>query len=451
MKSRLIHYWQTLSGSLWFVPAVMTLLSLGLAIGIVRLDRAIGGNAGWAYGGGPEGAREVLSAIASSMITVAGVAFSVTIVALTLASQQFGPRLLRNFMRDRGNQVVLGTFIATFTYSLVVLRTIRSGGAEFVPHLSVTFAIVMALASLGVLIYFIHHAAVSIQAPEVIAMVAADLMTGIDRLFPESLGKAASPDEHDLRPEMVRDFDRQAEAILCTASGYLQSIDNDRLMVLATENQLVFLLPYRPGDFIVEGNVLIKVKPRVDEEVADKIHGCFIFGDERTHVQDVQFTIHQLVEVAVRALSPGINDPITAINCIERLAAALCRLAQRSMPSAYRFDDQGQLRILVAKPVRFKELVDSCFDMIRQYGRSSAAVTLRLLDAIILIAERVRTEADRAALSAQAIMIDRGSADGLLEERDRQAVKERFGRAVSALQERSHQESTTNPNSTLFV
>jgi uncharacterized membrane protein len=295
----------------------------------------------------------------------------------------------------------------------------------------------MALASLGVLIYFIHHAAVSIQAPEVIAMVAADLMTGIDRLFPEALGKAASPDDHDLTPEVVREFGRQAQAIFCTATGYLQSIDNDRLVALAAANQLVVLLPCRPGDFMVEGNVLIEVKPRVDEEVADKVRSCFIFGDDRTHLQDVQFTIHQLVEVAVRALSPGINDPITAINCIERLAAALCRLAQRSMPSAYRFDDQGQLRILVGKPVRFKELVDSSFDMIRQYGRSSTAVTLRLLDAVILIGERVRREEDRAALSAQAIMIDRGSRDGVLEERDRQEVKERFGRAMLALQGRS--------------
>jgi uncharacterized membrane protein len=451
MKSRLIHYWQTLSGSLWFVPAVMTLLSLGLAIGIVRLDRAISDNAGWAYGGGPEGAREVLSAIASSMITVAGVAFSVTIVALTLASQQFGPRLLRNFMRDRGNQVVLGTFIATFTYSLVVLRTIRSGGTEFVPHLSVSFGIVMALASLGVLIYFIHHAAVSIQAPEVIAMVASDLQEGIDRLFPDTLGRPAAQGEHDLRPEVIQDFERGNETISCTVTGYLQSVDNDRLMALAADNNVVFLLLCRPGDFMIDGDALTQFKPRADEEVADKVRSCFIFGDDRTHVQDIQFTIHQLVEVAVRALSPGINDPITAINCIDRLAAALCRLAQRSMPSAYRFDAQDELRVLVARPIRFKELVDSSFDMIRQYGRSSTAVTLRLLDAIILIAERVRREEDRAALSAQAIMIDRGSRDGLLEERDRQEVKERFGRAVLALQERSHQESTTDPNPTLFV
>ena len=334
MKSRLANLWETLSASLWFVPALMTLVAVGLALGGIALDDIIRHGSGWAYGGGPEGAREVLSAIASSMITVAGVAFSVTIVALTLASQQFGPRLLRNFMRDRGNQVVLGTFIATFTYSLMVLRTIRSNGSEFVPQVSVTLAMVLALTSLAVLIYFIHHAAVTIQAPEVIAMVAEDLTQGIDRLFPEALGRPPTEGEHDLKPEFTGEFERVAEAIPCRETGYLQSIENDRLMALASENDLIFLLPCRPGDFIIEGNDLMQVKPsgRIDPELADQLCKCFILGDERTHIQDIEFSIHQLVEIAVRALSPGINDPITAMNCIDRLAAALCRLAQRSMP-----------------------------------------------------------------------------------------------------------------------
>jgi uncharacterized membrane protein len=412
----------------------MTILAFALATASIALDEVIVEKTDWTYGGGPEGAREVLSAIASSMITVAGVAFSVTIVALTLASQQFGPRLLRNFMRDRGNQVVLGTFIATFTYSLIVLRTIRSDEAQFVPHISVTVGIALALASLGVLIYFIHHAAVSIQAREVIAMVAADLTEGINRLFPDTLGHPESVSEQDLRPEDARRFEREA-MIPCAQTGYLQSIDTDRLMAVAAENDLIFLLPCRPGDFMIEGSKLMQVKPRPDERIFGKIHTCFIVGDERTHLQDIQFTIHQLVEIAVRALSPGINDPITAINCIDRLAAALCRLAQRSMPSAYRYDDHGQLRIVVARPVRFSEMADSAFDLIRQYARSSVAVTLRLLEAITLVAQCVQREEDRAALFNQALMIERGSHDGIPEERDRQKVQERFRQAVLVLQE----------------
>ena len=444
MKSRLANLWETLSASLWFVPALMTLVAVGLALGGIALDDTIRHGSEWAYGGGPEGAREVLSAIASSMITVAGVAFSVTIVALTLASQQFGPRLLRNFMRDRGNQVVLGTFIATFTYSLMVLRTIRSNGSEFVPQVSVTLAMVLALTSLAVLIYFIHHAAVTIQAPEVIAMVAEDLTQGIDRLFPEALGRPPTEGEHDLKPEFTGEFERVAEAIPCRETGYLQSIENDRLMGLASENDLIFLLPCRPGDFIIEGNDLMQVKPsgRIDPELADQLCKCFILGDERTHIQDIEFSVHQLVEIAVRALSPGINDPITAMNCIDRLAAALCRLAQRSMPSPYRYDDDDRLRVIVARPVRFNEVVAGAFDMIRQYGRSSAPVTLRLLDAIGLIAKRVQREGDRTALFNQAVMIERGSHEELSEERDRKEVQERFRTTILALQERAWRELT---------
>ena len=447
MKSRLANFWEKLSSSLWFVPTVMTVFAFALAIGSVEIDTIFKEERGWTFGGGPAGAREVLSAIAASMITVAGVAFSITIVALTLASQQFGPRLLRNFMRDRGNQVVLGAFIATFTYSLIVLRTIRSADGDFVPHLSVTMAIAFALASLGVLIYFIHHAAVTIQAPEVISRVATELNEGVDRLFPEALGRPPKEDEDEINPQLIKQFEREAKPALCRTTGYLQSIDNDRLMALASENDLVFLLPCRPGDFLIEGSDLIQIKSsaqieehRIDEQMTVKINKCFIFGDQRTQIQDIEFTVGQLVEVAVRALSPAFNDPITAMSCIDRLTAALCRLAERSMPSACRYDDHDQLRIIVARPARFGEIVDGAFDSIRQYGRSSAPVTERLLEAIALIAKRVKREKDRTALLNQAVMIERGSHEGLPEECDRQEVQERFRKAVLALQERSWRE-----------
>lgn len=432
MKLRLL--WEALSSSLWFVPSALTVLAIGLAFGTVAADRVLTADAGWTYGGGPEGAREVLGAIAASMITVAGVVFSITIVALTLASQQFGPRLLRNFMRDTGNQVVLGTFIATFTYCLIVLRTIRSGATEFVPDVSVSVAILLALVSLGVLIYFIHHAAVSIQAPEVIAMVARDLDDGIRRLFPEELGYAPEAHPDGFMEERAKAFDRQADAVAARQTGYLQSIDGDQLMKLAVENDLVVRLEYRPGDFVISGNALIKVSPaeRCDRDLSDRIRGTFVMGTQRTHLQDIEFSIHQLVEIAVRALSPGINDPFTAISCIDRLAAALCLLAQRSIPSPYRHDENDILRV-VARVVTFAGVVDSAFNQIRQYGRSSAAVTIRLLEAITRIAECTRRPSDRKALLSQARMIDRGSQEALLEERDRHDVQTRFVKACAAL------------------
>ena len=437
MTTTLRNVWESLTSSLWFVPSIMTFLALCLAFASIALDDALNGTIGWAYGGGPEGARDLLAAIAASMITVAGVSFSVMIVALTLASQQFGPRLLRNFMRDTGNQIVLGTFIATFTYCLIVLRTIRSAESEFVPHVSVTLAIVFALASLGVLIYFIHHAAVSIQAPELIAMVANDVETGIERLFPEKLGRSAEENDEKLSERSLGDFETHGRVIPAATTGYVQSIANDSLMAVAKQNDLTLLLKCRPGDFIIEGEELAKARPEdcVDEEVTRKIQRAFVYGNQRTHLQDLEFSLQQLVEVAVRALSPGVNDPFTAINCIDRIAAALSLLAQRSFPSPFRHDEGGSLRV-IAKPVKFAEVLNATFDPIRQYGRSSPLVTLRLLEAISRITKRATREGDLAALFNQALVIERGSHEGLPEERDREAVKERFGHTVLTLQER---------------
>jgi uncharacterized membrane protein len=225
------------------------------------------------------------------------------------------------------------------------------------------------------------------------------------------------------------------DTIASTKSGYLQSIDSDQLMKIATENDLMLRLEHRPGDFVIENNELVKVGPpgRANDELSGKIRDAFIFGTQRTHLQDVEFSVHQLVEVAVRALSPGVNDPFTAVACIDRLAAALCLLAQRSFPSPYRFDDDHQLRV-IARPVTFSGVVDAAFNQIRQYGRSSAAATVRLLEAIALIGKCAQRQEDRDALLTQAVMIERGSHEGLPEERDRQDVQERFRKAVTALQ-----------------
>jgi uncharacterized membrane protein len=418
----------------------MTFLALCLAFAAIAVDTALDGSAGWAYGGGPEGARELLSAIASSMITVAGVSFSVMIVALTLASQQFGPRLLRNFMRDTGNQIVLGTFIATFTYCLLVLRTVRSDESDFVPHVSVTLAIVFALASLGVLIYFIHHAAISIQAPELIAMVAKDLNEGIERLYPEQLGQSSASAVEEVSQDTLESFEAHGRAISAPTPGYLQSLDDDKLMTIAQKKDLVVLLKCRPGNFVIEGDEIARARPqdRVDKDTADALRGAFLFGSQRTHLQDLEFSLHQLVEIAVRALSPGVNDPFTAINCIDHIAAALSVLARRSFPSPYRRDADGSLRV-VAPRTSFAGILNLAFDPIRQYGRTSVPVNLRLLDAIVKIATRVKREGDRTALLNQALMIARGSAS-LPEERDREAVTARFEAALLALQDRAWKE-----------
>ena len=433
MRTTLRNLWEKLTSSLWFVPALMTVAAVCAALASIRLDRSPLAT-GWAYGGGPEGAREVLSAIAASMITVAGVSFSVMIVALTLASQQFGPRLLRNFMRDTGNQIVLGTFIATFTFCLLVLRTIHSGDEEFVPHVSVTIAIILALASLGVLIYFIHHAAVSIQAPELIATVSSDLTEGIERLFPEQLGASSEADDAGMGFQATSDLFTLARPIAANGNGYLQSVADDSLMTLAREHDLMIALKCRPGDFIIAGDELARVYPaeRADEDTAQAVRSAFLCGTQRTHLQDLEFTLQQLVEVAVRALSPGINDPFTAMNCIDRITEGLCALACRSFPSSMRRDEDGRVRVIAAAP-EFGALLDAAFGPIRQYGRSSSLVTTRLLEAIGRIACRALRADDRRALLEQARIIERGSRTGLAEEADRALVAERFQAVLLAL------------------
>lgn len=441
METKFSKLLDSLHSSFWFIPALMVVLALGLSlltIGIdQKLDADIIGNLGWAYALGPNGSRAILSAIAGSMVTVATTAFSITIVALQLASSQFGPRLLRNFMQDTGNQIVLGTFISTFVYSLMVLRTINGVAEnEFVPHISVTCGIGLAIASIGVLIYFIHHSATSIQVDHVISKVGCELDEVIDRLFPKQIGRGASKHRAEpLTSDIPANFERETSPIQATSSSYVQAIDTDQLMQIATQSNILLQLQRRPGDFVIKGSPLALIYPADSggKKLVKQINDAFVLGSQRTDQQDVEFSINQLVEIAARALSPGINDPFTAIRCIDQLSAALCHLAQKEIPSAYRYDDQDKLRV-IAEPLTFVDVTDAAFNQIRQYGQTSVAVTMRLLEAIAVIAPFTHTKADRAALLRHANMIERGSQEGIAEELDRKDVKERYLAAVKAIE-----------------
>ena len=438
MKSLLYLYWDRIRSSFWFLPSLMAVAAIGLSFATVAVDEALTDKwlkaLGWAYSGGAEGASAVLGTIAGSMITIAGVVFSLTLVALSLASSQFGPRLMRNFMRDTSNQVVLGTFVSTFLYCLLVLRTVRRPDeTAFVPHLSVTLGVFFAIASLGVLIYFIHHVSVSIQADEIVARVGTELVQEIDRLFPEQIGQGGPKPANISLPEA---FEQQARAVGAASDGYLQIVDSEALMKLATDADAVIRVERRPGNYIVAGSPLVSVWPadRFSEKLANQVNTAFALGSKRTPAQDVEFTVNQLVEVATRALSPGVNDPFTAITCVDRLGSALCHLAQREIPSPYRVDEKGQLRV-VAPLITFRGIADAAFNQIRQYSRSSAAVAICLLDTIAAIAASVRRPEDRAALLRHATMIARGAREGLPEEEDRREVEDRYRATCLALSE----------------
>jgi uncharacterized membrane protein len=440
MKTKLLNFWHSFSSSYWFVPAFMATISIALSLGTTAFDtvipRDVTEKIGWLYSGGPEGARSILSTVAGSVITTAGVVFSITIVVLSLTSSQFGPRLLGNFLRDTGTQVVLGTFIATFIYCLLTLRVVRSGDSgSFVPHLSITIAFVLALASTAVLIYFIHHITTSIQADSIITAVYRDLDAAINRHLPEQQEhEAGEPGRNDVRASLPEEFDRDGWPVASDNSGYLQAIDYDGLMRTAVENDFILSLHSRPGKFIAAGEHLITVWPREhwDENLTAQVNSSFIQGRQRTDEQDLEYSIHQLVEVALRALSPGINDPFTAMTCINWLSAALGRIAQRKFPSAYSYDEKGNLR-LVSVTVSFAEIVDAAFGQIRNAAVNHVQVILCLLDAIVAIAPHIRVAERRKVLEHHAELVMQSGREMAHVKDDRRAIEERYERTLQVL------------------
>ncbi len=416
--------WETIRYSYWLIPTLMALGALGLALGLLELDRVeadgLVSRLSWVYAGGSDGAREVLSVIAGSMITVAGVVFSITMVALTLASSQFGPRVLRNFMQDRGNQFVLGTFIATLVYSLIVLRTIEGGDESYVPQLSVTTSVVMALGSLGVLIYFIHHVALSIQASKIVATIGRELFASIDRVFPERKDER-DPSTPATSTEPPKE---EAHVIMSKSTGYLQTIDRDSLVSDAREAEVVLQVVCRPGDFISPYKPLLLCRPatRCGTELSDRLLDAFTTGKERSHTQDVLFAVDQLVEVAVRALSPGINDPFTALRCLDWLGAGLSRCLTRDTAPSSQNDEEETLR-LIWSPVTFEDMTQAALQQIQDYGSRSASVTLHVLEVIRDLGRHARSEADRAVLRRHARQILRNSESAVFQNQDRERVE----------------------------
>ncbi|QEG38687.1 DUF2254 domain-containing protein [Roseimaritima ulvae] len=408
MKVLLVTTWTHLRESYWFVPSLMAIGAIVLSFLTTALDNAVGSEwleeITWLYANKPAGARAVLSTVAGSMITVAGVTFSMTILSISSTTSQVGPRLLRNFMRDRGNQFTLGVFISTFLYCLMVLRTVRNadsppvGGAEnvelaaaFVPHIAIVVGLLLAIASVGVLIYFIHHIPESIHVSNIVAGVGHDLNVQIAQQFPTKIGiPHQDPQQREPRADLPDSFYRTATKVGASCPGYIEFVDSDGLLQLAKQHDLVLKLQQRPGDFVSENNVLLLAAPRdrVDDQMRTQIQGMFYCGAQRTAHQNLRFVLNQLVEVAMRALSPGVNDPFTALNCMDWLQTGLENLASREMPDAHRLDDQQQLRI-VAEPDTFDSFACMVFDQLRPYvaaDRNASLHMMRMLQAIMLAA-----------------------------------------------------------------
>lgn len=438
MKTRIGTHLEKLRGIYWVIPALMVTTSILFSFITIHIDQNASPRLlhylGWLGVEDPDGARTFLSVVAGSMIGTTGVTFSITIASLVQASAQLGPRLLNNFLRDRGNQFVLGTFTATYTYCLFILKSINNMPDQaFVPNLSLTVSIVLTILSLTALVYFFHHISTSLQADHVITQVGEQLTKAIENLFPEkmkySITQNKTPEDSHL-PQMKED----SYEVKSSKSGYLQAIETSTLIEIAEKEDLTMQAEIRPGDFIAEENTLITIWPRKErsKELEEKIEEAFILGDQRLRLQDVQYHLDQLVEIAVRALSPGINDPFTAMNCIDQIAASLSQLMERSIPTGYNYDSQGNLR-LVTKPFTFTDIIETSFNQIRRNGASSVSVTLKLLDAISMIAPHTRTWEQTETLKQQADLLNIGSSKIIRVEYDKEKIQEKYRDTLKTL------------------
>jgi uncharacterized membrane protein len=435
MNSRLRHLWAALISGYWFLPSIMVLAAVGLALGAQAMEhhlRLRGDEMPWGYFGKPDDARLLLTAVASSLITVASVVFSITIATLNQTANQFGPLLLRRFMQDLRNQFALGTFAGTFVYCLVVLQgTFGNDGG--VPNVAVGLAVLLAILCVLVLIYFIHHVARSLQAPQVVARAGTELSEAMHRLFPEQTGQGGPPpDPVEMPPRQLNG--PSGTPVVSHRSGYVQMVDQSALLGIATKNDLFLRVDHRPGHFVTAGSPLLMVwcdRGCPPQALAD-LRKSFFLGSQRTEEQDVEYCLGEMTIIAVRALSPGINDPETAIMCIDWLGAALCQVLVRGLPSAYRYDAAGTLRVVAPAP-DFAGLVDVAFNQIRQYGRGSVPVAIRLLEALATAAVRARTDPEREALLRHVEMIYTESQQAVPSQPDLDDIARRYRAARQIL------------------
>jgi len=403
--------------SLWFVPAIFAVAATVLAFALVAVDRSLAASDGgfFRFGGTAEGARSVLSTIAQSMLTFTGLVFSITMLVLQLASSQLSPRVMRTFLRDRKNQAVLGLFVATFVYTLLVLREVRGpeAGEPFVPGVSIWVAFVFLLASVAAFIYYIDHMAHAIRASTVIERIGDETREAIERLYPEGVAE-----EPAVRPRLP---DAHADDALVEAPhhGSLVDVDEAALRAIAEEAGVVVELLPVVGDFLPAGAPLVRLRGRPQPEAGelaslrDRIGGAVTLGTERTLHQDAAFGFRQLVDVGTRALSPGTNDPTTAIQALDQLHDLLRRLATRDFPSEVRVDEAGR-PILVMPRLEWADYVHLALDEIRRSGEGQLQVARRLaaiLEDLLTVCPPERTPVLRDQLARLGRSVERGFTD----------------------------------------
>jgi len=440
MRARLANLWDSFRSSFWFVPSIMSLFAIALAMGTCQLDEMIASSnreLSW-FSTTAEAARSTLSSVAGATIALAGVVFSITVLTLSIASSQFGSRLVRNVMSDSIADLVIGQYVGTSLYCMLVLQTVREGknGTDvFTPQLGTAVGLILGLICMGMLILFIHHVATAIQAPTIVTAVARDLDLAVDRLFPERIGERPDEEEAKLSIEDLRaELSDNNITVASQAEGYIEGIDGESLVSLACEVEGVVELLCKPGDFVTREKLLARIwLPRDTEKTEDmttsytnSVNRVIIVGPRRTPRQDVGYAARELVEIALRALSPGINDPFTAMSCVDRLGGALGRLVERSVPVRIRRDDDSVARVLITEADDFPEVLIQSFGQIREYGASSTAVSLTILKALTEITNHASRPDDIHAIRGEAEALQTAYVDQHIVKQDLETFRSKY-------------------------
>ncbi len=432
---KILFFWKELGATFWFLPVLIISFSVLLAFSLVYLDNSITiPKEGWVrffLVESADSARSILTTISSAMMGVAGTVFSITLVVLTLASSQFGPRLIKNFMYIRLNQVVLGLYISTYLYCLLVLNSISgSNGYTFIPSVSILVAIIAAVVNIILLIIFIHQIAISIQADKVVSDISDSMFEQVKKLFPEKIGEEKENDENVDATAVVAGYQNRT-SIKSPKNGYLQYVDGEGLIKIIARHDALFELYYRPGKHLVKDAEigLLYSNGKWEKKEFEKIFNLFVIGKTKTSRQDLEFSIQQMVEIAARALSTGVNDPYTAITCIDNLTSIMCYLAEAKFPAKYRYDEEGNLRI-IADALDFEGILDTAFNQIRQFSEDSPAVIIRMMEALTTIHEFTSRESHKNAVIRHAEMVLSSGKQNMKEQND---IDDLTGRAAKIL------------------
>lgn len=434
---------ELLKSNLWLIPSGIVIASALSALALLAFDRKSSellaeNRWSWIFGAGPDGAREMLSTISGSVVTVAGVAFSITIVVLSLASSQYSPRVLRNFISDWKSQSLLGGFLGIFVYCIFVLRTIRSSDQDpFVPRFAIFGSVALAFVAIILLIYFIHHIANSIRASSIIRSVFLDTRSTIDDLFCDEF-------ETD-DPEPVPACDHE---IPCWQTGFIQRVQAQDLARVAHKHDLIFVCERQVGDFVSRGEPLLKVSGAVSHDVLKDARKYIEIGATRTMEQDAKYGIRQLVDVALKGLSPGINDTTTAMIAIDHLGALIADLCEKQ--TLFRpCGVEGRIR-MYPQGHSFRDFVELSYGEIRMCARSNVTVLNQLLNSLRRAAVRVNDPSRTQALLEQVTLVQKTAAT-FVPHYDRKTLESRARELSALLSRKSKIEELENEGLSLSV